>query len=129
MFSNDHVFEATRHLRPHLSAIVDDAALAAQTDQQLAQLLTQTDLEEDQKADRIIELLNQNPATQTWLERWLNASDLKNIKGYQPLPGDPPLLSATQYICPIANDYTWYREGNQSVPLCPTHLVPLVPAS
>ena len=127
MFSNAQIFEAARTLRPCLPQVVSDVGLVPQLDLQLAQLLTQTDLDEDTKADRILEILERDPATRTWLQHFLDPQLLDPQRSYNPLPGysRPPL--ATKYVCPIANDYTWYREATSPIPVCPTHLVQLVP--
>jgi hypothetical protein len=123
MFSNAQIFEAARTLRPLLSEVVSDVKLVPQIDIQLAQLLTQPDLEEDTRADLILEVLENNTETRTWLQHFLDPQ-----RSFNPLPGNPALQSATKYVCPIANDYTWYREDTSPIPVCPTHLVPLVPA-
>jgi hypothetical protein len=127
MFANSQIFEAARTLRPNLQSVLNNAELVRQVDRQLAQLLTQTDLEDDTKADRIQEVLEAHPATQVWLKNFLSQPPTEK-GGYSPLPGNPTLQPATKYICPIANDYTWYREDGSVVPLCPTHLESLVPA-
>lgn len=124
MFTNDQVLAASRAIRPLLPKLIP--ALADQIDQQLAQLLNQPDLDETTKVDRLLEVLDAHPETKSWLDRFLEQSTTK--QKYYGLPGDPAPAAATSYICPVGNDYTWYREANEEIPLCPTHLVPLVPA-
>lgn len=124
MFTNDQALAASRAIRPLLPKLIP--ALAEQIDQQLAQLLNQTDLDETTQVDRLLDVLDAQPETKSWLDQFLEIPATE--RGYSGLPGDPALATATAYICPIGNDYTWYREANEDIPLCPTHLVPLVPA-
>lgn len=124
MFTNDQVLTASRAIRPLLPELIP--ALADQIDQQLAQLLNQPDLDETTKADRLLEVLDAHPETKSWLDQFLEQPTTK--QKYYGLPGNPAPAVATPYICPIGNDYTWYREANEEIPLCPTHLVPLVRA-
>lgn len=125
MFTNDQVLAASRAIRPLLPKLIP--ALAEQIDRQLTQLLNQTDLDETTKIDRLLEVLDAYPETKSWLDRFLQFPATE--RGYYGLPGNLAPAAATPYICPIGNDYTWYREANEEIPLCPTHLVPLVPAS
>lgn len=124
MFTNDQALEACRTLRPLLPQLVP--ALADQIDHQLAQLLNQPDLEDNPPVDRLVEILDAHPETKRWFDQFLE--NLTPKRGFAQLPGNPAFSSAAAYLCPIGNDYTWYREGNEEIPLCPTHLVPLVPA-
>ena len=124
MFTNDQVLAACRAIRPLLPKLIP--ALADQIDQQLAQLLNQPNLDETTKVDRLLEVLDAYPETKSWLDQFLQTPATE--RGFSGLPGNPALAAATSYICPIGNDYTWYREANEDIPLCPTHLVPLVPA-
>lgn len=124
MFTNDQVLAASRAIRPLLPNLIP--ALADQIDRQLSQLLNQTDLDETTQVDRLLDLLDAHPETKSWLDQFLQIPATE--RGYSGLPGDPPLAAATPYICPIGNDYTWYREANEEIPLCRNHLVPLVPA-
>jgi hypothetical protein len=124
MFTNAQIFEASRTLRPDLAKVLGDIALAQQVDLQLAELLNQTELEEDAKADGIIDILNGHPEIKSWLGGYLD-----KVRGsFDHLPGGPALMKATKYVCPIANDYTWYGEVGSDIRDCPTHLVSLVPA-
>jgi hypothetical protein len=122
MFTNDQVLAASRAIRPLLPKLIP--ALAEQVDRQLAQLLNQPDLDETTQADRLLEVLDAHPETKSWLDRFLEIPATE--RGFYGLPGNPALAAATSYICPIGNDYTWYREANEEIPLCPTHLVRLV---
>ncbi len=124
MFTNNQVLAVCREIRPLLPKLIP--ALAEHIDQQLAQLLNQPDLDETTKVDRLLEVLDAHPETKSWLDQFLQLSTTE--RGYSRPPGDSPLAAATPYICPIGNDYTWYQEANEEIPLCPTHLVPLVTA-
>ncbi|NJO66092.1 MAG: hypothetical protein HC832_00210 [Leptolyngbyaceae cyanobacterium RM1_405_57] len=124
MFTNDQVLAASRAIRPLLPKLIP--AQADQIDRQLAQLLNQTDLDETTQVDRLLEVLDAYPTTKSWLDQFLEIPATE--RGYYGLPGNPAPTAATCYTCPIGKDYTWYREANEDIPLCPTHLVPLVPA-
>ncbi|MGG6294924.1 hypothetical protein ACQ4M4_10900 [Leptolyngbya sp. AN02str] len=123
-FDNDQILAASRTIRPLLPKLIP--ALADQIDLQLSQLLNQTDLDETTQVNRLLEILDAHPETKSWLDQFLEIP--AGERGYSRPPGDSPLAAATPYICPIGNDYTWYREANEDIPLCPDHLVPLVPA-
>jgi hypothetical protein len=126
MFTNSQILEAARTLRPLLSQELD-AETAQQLDQQLAQFLNKSDLDEDIQVDRLYDLLESHPKIKTWLADFLeNATAIQ--KNYGGLAGDPTLQPAIKHVCPIGNDYTWYQENSEPIPLCPTHLVSLAPA-
>lgn len=124
MFTNDQVLAASRAIRPLLPKLIP--ALAEQIDHQLTQHLNQTDLDETTKVDRLLEVLDAYPETKSWLDQFLQTPATE--RGYSRPPGDHPFTAAAPHICPIGNDYTRYQEANEEIPLCPTHLVPLVPA-
>ena len=127
MFTNAQVLEAARCIRSRLRQAQESeiSQESAQTiEQQLALLLNQPDLDENSCCDRLLDVLESNPKTQAWLEDFLNNGAVQ--RSYSGLAGDPALQPATKYVCPIANDYTQYREGLEAIELCPTHLVPLV---
>lgn len=123
MFNNAQVLEAARIVRPILSEKLD-ATSAQEIDLKLSQLLNQSNLEEDTKTDRLLEVLDSQPQTKSWLDKFLQSDQTE--KSYSPPAGDPELVSTTKYICPIGNDYTLYLENHREIPLCPTHLVRLV---
>ena len=125
LFTNAQVLEAARTIRPNLAPLLDDEAAEA-VDRQLAQWLNQTDLDENTQVDRLLEILGTHSKTQTWWNDFLK-NNTATQKSYSGLAGDPSLQSATKYVCPHS-DYTWYREDNSPIPLCPTHLIDLVPA-
>ena len=115
--------EAARIIRPILSQKLD-TTLAQEIDLQLSQLLNETDLEENTKTDRILDVFDSQAETKAWLDNFLQSD--QSEKGYSPLAGDPELVSTTKYICPVGNDYTLYLENRRDIPLCPTHLVKLI---
>jgi hypothetical protein len=126
MYHPADLLEAARSIRPLLPTLIE--AEANSLDQQLAELLNQATPEDMTTAEAILTLLQSHPATQDWLAEFLKISPMQKGVSYQTLPGSPALQPAPRYICPIANDYTWYLEAGEEIPLCKTHLVPLVPA-
>lgn len=125
LYTNAQVLEAARTLRPILAQLLDSEAAQA-VDLQLAQKLNQTDLDENTQVDHLLEILESHTETQTWWKDFLE-NNTAIQRSYSGLAGDPALQSATKYVCPH-NDYTWYREDNSPIPLCPTHLIALIPA-
>lgn len=115
--------DAARTIRPLLPTLVD-IETAQQIDQQLASTLNQSTTDDRTTAKAIRDILQSYPPTQAWLTEFLKTEPTQ--RSFQSLLGDPAPKSATKYICPSGNDYTWYREANEEIPLCPTHLVPLV---
>ena len=118
--------DAARTIRPLLSTLVD-AEVVQQIDQQLAARLNQKTTDDKSTTKAIRDILQSNPATQAWLTDFLKTEPTQRGGNFQ-LPGNPTLQSAKKYVCPIANDYTWYREDTSPIPVCPTHLDPLVPS-
>jgi len=117
--------DAARTIRPLLPTLVD-TEIAQQIDQQLATALNQSTTDDRTIAKAIRDILQSYPATQAWLTDFLKTEPTQ--RSFQSLRGDPALPPATKYVCPIGNDYTQYREANEEIRLCKTHLVPLVPA-
>ena len=125
LYTNAQVLEAARTLRPNLTQLLGSEAAQA-VDFQLAQRLNQTDLDENTQVDHLLEILTSHTETQTWWYDFLE-NNTAIQKSYSGLAGDPALQSTTKYVCPH-HDYTWYREDNSPIPLCPTHLIDLIPA-
>jgi hypothetical protein len=115
--------DAARTIRPLLPTLID-TQIAQQIDQQLSDALNQSTTDDKTIAKAIRDILQRYPATQAWLTNFLKTEPTQ--RSFQPLAGDLDPQSATKYVCPSGNDYTWYREANEEIPLCPTHLVPLV---
>jgi len=123
------ILTAARDIRPHLATLLDPET-AQQVDQQLQTLLDQAEL--GQSVDiPITEVLRHLKPTQQWMRRYLKGESpdqiTRAISGYIGLPGVEKLQPPTKYVCPH-NDYTWYQEDNSPIPLCPTHLIDLMPA-
>lgn len=129
MFTNQQALDACRTIRPFLPQLLP-SDLAKDIDQQLADLLNQERLEENEKVDRLLVILNSHEATKAWVENFLSFVSVRyhtrSDNSYAGLPGDPSLQTALRYVCPEKKDYIWYREGDDEIPLCPTHLVRLV---
>ena len=123
------ILTAARDIRPHLATLLDPET-AQQVDQQLQTLLAQAESGQPVEIP-ITEVLRHLEPTQQWIRRYLKGENpdqiTRSISGYSGLAGDPSLQSATKYVCPHS-DYTWYREDNSPIPLCPTHLIDLIPA-
>jgi len=118
-------FDAARTIRPLLPTLVDTET-AQQIDQQLAFTLNQSTTDDRATAKAIRDILQSYPSTQVWLTDFIKTDPTQ--RSFQSSLGDPYLPPATKYVCPIGNDYTQYREANEEIRLCKTHLVPLVPA-
>jgi hypothetical protein len=125
LYTNTQVLEAARTIRPILTQLLESEAAQA-IDFQLAQRLNQTDLDKNNQVDYLLEILASHTETQAWWHDFLE-NNTAIQKAYSGLAGNPALQSATKYVCPH-NDYTWYREDSGPIPLCPTHLIALIPA-
>lgn len=125
------VTDAARAILPELPTLLDPET-AKQVAQRLQVLLTQS--ESGQSVDHLItEELRQLEPTRSWMKRYLKGESPDQITrslGDSRLAGDERLPPATLYVCPQDNGCTepWYREIHEPIPLCETHLVPLVPA-
>lgn len=128
MYEPADVLEAARSIRPYLSALVG-AEVAAVTDSQLAALLASANLDQA-VANRILELLAEQDATREWLADFLQAQqEPERLRTWSPLPGQGSIVNAAKFVCP-QGDYTWYRSRiGVEPPICPTHNLPLEPAS
>jgi HPt (histidine-containing phosphotransfer) domain-containing protein len=132
------VIAAAHAIRPNLPTLLnaETAQQVQQLDQRLQDLLTQAEsgqLSEQSAEALITEELRQFDPTRVWMRRYREGENPEQITrslSYSGLGGDPTLQPATKYVCPQANCGTepWYREGNEAIPLCETHLVCLVPA-
>jgi hypothetical protein len=126
MFDNAEALEIARLIRHFLPKILG-SEIGLQIDRELASVLNQADLDEDERVDRILAIVDSRSETKTWFDDCLEMQSSKAIRGFSGLPGLPDLQSSIKYVCPH-NDYTWSREDNNLIPECPTHLVTLVPA-
>jgi len=124
MYEPADILEAARSIRPYLPDLVGEPT-ADHLDQQLADLLTQTDTQPPID-NRILEILAAQDITRDWLAGFLQDKQQPDaLRSWSPLPGDPSMVSAPKFVCP-QGDYVWHRlrVGIES-PRCPTHDVPL----
>ncbi|NJR70009.1 MAG: hypothetical protein HC771_16200 [Synechococcales cyanobacterium CRU_2_2] len=132
MSQTEKLIAAAQAIRPYLSDLLPSEE-AAECDRQIATLLTQIESGQAQPT-QLTALLTQAKSTREWLRCFIKGESpeeiTRSISGYSGLAGDPTLQPAIKYVCPQADGCTepWYREGNEPIPLCETHLVPLVPA-
>lgn len=121
-FTEKEAMEAARHLRPLLSKLLNPEHIQ-QVAVPLGQLLNDERLDETAKVNALLELVCEVPQIQAWFEEYLSRPNSRSPS----LAGNPSLFPAKKYVCPIGNDYTKFLESEEEVPLCETHLVPLVP--
>ena len=125
----EDVLECARSIRPELEEL--PVLEAERVDRQLADLLAQAN--KGQQVDaQILNLLKQDEETYYWMAEFLSeppeSRGFQRLPGmaYQPPPGDRAVGQAHKYVCPLGNDYTWYRRGGEPIRTCPTHHVELV---
>ncbi len=124
VFKPEDVLEGARSIRFFLPELLEDDAV--QVDSQLAELLAQAKAGQ-QVHEQILELLKSYPDTYNWMAEFLSEKQVS--KGFEKLAGQGQAISAQKYICPEKNDYTWYRRViGETIPICPTHRVLLIPA-
>jgi hypothetical protein len=125
--------EAARVIRPYLLDLV--GPVADEIDRHLAEQLTSGD--DDASVTVALQaVLHQTTATRSFVNEVMADAPAYRPPdvqpGYtrspgdgllQPLAGDTgPVLHAGRYVCPVADDYVWYRPSTGSpVPSCPTH--------
>jgi len=128
MYEPTDVLEAARSIRPYLHALVE-AEVAALIDSQLAALLASANLDQA-VANRILELLAAQDATREWLADFLQTQqEPERLRNWSPLPGRGSIVNAAKFVCP-QGDYIWHRPRvGVEPPTCPTHNLPLEPAS
>ena len=130
---DDGVIEAARAIRPYLTRLVDEPAVAGNLDRRIAeQLAGQAD--QAATASRLRALLEEHEDTAWFLTRVLTDKPHHRPPYQQPSSrrdivspaGDPGLIEADRYACP-AGDYVWYRPDiGAPIPDCPDHRIPLV---
>jgi hypothetical protein len=129
MTQSKSILAAAQDIRPHLAALLNPE-IAQDVDSQLQTLLTQAEFGQSVEI-KITETLRNHQSTQEWMRRYLKGEHpvliTRSISSYSGLPGDSAPSVATKYVCPH-NDYTWYQEDTNAIPLCPNHLVPLITA-
>jgi hypothetical protein len=124
MYDSDDILDAARSIRPYLSelpGITDAEAI----DQQLAELLAQ-DGSERSPDNEILALLASQEVMREWTLRFLqDKQQPEHLRNFSPLPGQPSIVSAAKFVCPMG-DYVWYRPRvGVEPPRCPTHHVEL----
>lgn len=117
----EDVLECARSIRPELEEL--PVLEAERVDRQLADLLAQANTGQQVDA-QILNLLKQDEETYYWMAEFL--SEPPESRGFQRLPGGGAVGQAHKYVCPLGNDYTWYRRGGEPIRTCPTHHVELV---
>ncbi len=117
----EDVLECARSIRPKLEELMGPEA--ERVDHQLADLLAQANTGQ-QVDNRILDLLKRDEETYYWIAEFL--SEPPESRGFQRLPGSRLVGQASKYVCPVGNDYTWYRRGGEPIRTCPTHRVELV---
>ncbi len=120
----EDVLECARLIRPELEELLGPEA--EQVDRQIADLLAQANTGQ-QVDDQILNLLKRDEETYYWMAEFL--SQPLESRGFQRLPGRGAVGQAHKYVCPLGNDYTWYRRGAEPIKTCPTHHVALVTAA
>jgi hypothetical protein len=126
MFDNAEALEVVRLMRPFLTKILG-SEIGLQADRELASILNQADLDEDERVDRILAIVDSRSETKAWFDNYLEMQSSRVVRGFSGLAGSPDVQPAVKYACPH-NDYTWYQEDGNPIPLCPTHLEKLIPA-
>jgi len=128
MYEPTDVLEAARSIRPYLNELVE-ANVAAKIDSQLAALLAQIPLDQA-IATQVVTLLTAQDATHQWLADFLqDQQQPKHLRTWSPLPGQGSIVNAAKFVCP-QGDYIWHRPRvGVEPPTCPTHNLPLEPAS
>ena len=129
--SPENILDAARQIRPELPDLLSPQAALA-FDQRLADYLSRANAGEAVHSD-ILALLQSDPETEDWLleifgPRRVPKGGTTRGGSYQGLPGSVSAIGAQKYICPQGNDYTRFLRSAGSVPSCPTHGCPLVPA-
>ncbi len=122
----DQIIAAAQAILPELPVLLSPES-AAEYDRQIRTLLAQID-ENQAQPTQLSALLRQSDTTRQWIQRFLQGEAQADItRSFLGLPGDSSPQPAVKYGCPRCA-HTWYREDTSAIPLCPTHLVPLMPA-
>lgn len=123
MYQSTDLLEAAKSIRPFLSQLLDHSA--QEVDSQLATLIARNHAGESVD-DAITNLLVAHAKTRHWMKEFLQKSSTRNAQSFESLPGLPSEISAPKYICPVGDDFIWYRlDVSDSIPYCPTHQVQL----
>ncbi len=127
----ESIIAAAQAIRSELPALLPPET-AAEYDRQILTLLTQIAANQAQPT-QLSQLLRQSEPTRQWMQRYLQGeapAEITRSISYSGMAGDPALQPAPKYVCPHSdcphNDTPWYREDNSPIPLCETHLIPLI---
>lgn len=125
MYQPEDILETARAIRPYLPQLLHPTP-AANLDQRLGDLLAEAE-QNPSIPLLVLKQLREHSTTREWAENFLRDQQFADQhRGYNPLVGEHTVNPA-KFICPQCS-YTWSREANEEIPLCPTDLVSLVPA-
>ena len=130
MANDEVVLEAARSIRPYLSELAGPDA--GDLDRQLSGLLGEAAAGRDGIDGRVLEILA-HPTTDAWTASFMSKGMPPEVASFVErsfgLPGYPEPAAAPRFVCPVNNDYSWYRMNvGTAIPRCPTHKIVLVPA-
>ncbi|WP_171172129.1 hypothetical protein [Streptomyces sp. I05A-00742] len=125
---DEDLFEAARAIRPYLPRILGDEAGAF--DRKLVPLLARLSEGED-VGEQLVDLLSRDEAVLNWVALVL-ADGAHRPPEFQPMRekateyqdavGNPSVVDAVQYVCPVDGLFTEYRAGpGDPVGCCPDH--------
>lgn len=130
------VLEAGRAIRPFLGELIAEPEQAAALDRDLAAALVLA-AGDPSAVTAILGLLTACQPAAEWLIDFAE-SGLPPALASEPavrggvflmLPGAGEVPRARRFVCPLNNDYTWYRRtAAQPIAFCPTDKIRLVPA-
>ncbi len=114
------ILECARTIRPYLAELVGPnpwhPPSADEMDRDLASLLEESKTGRN-VAEPIMKILTSHEGTSAWTYRFLQGQ----YSNYNPLVGDPDILTPGKCACP-GGDFVWYqRSSGTTPPLCPTH--------
>lgn len=122
------VWAAARAIRVYLPDLIG-AIEAQQMDTALAGILNADPADPD-ATQQLRVLLESTEATAAFLDGVLADRPqyrplrvrVGGVRGYTGPPGNPDPAFPDRYICPVNNDFVWYRNPpNATIPPCPSH--------
>jgi hypothetical protein len=123
------ILETARAIRAYLPEL--RANDSAEVDATIAALLIRSSRGED-VTTAVLGVLRADENTWQWFIEFAPKglpADVAGLaeRGFAPAPGGGEPVSIPRFVCPVGNDYLWYRRAvGQQPPVCPTHGVPLV---
>jgi hypothetical protein len=123
-YTTEKLIEAAKSIRPFLERLVGSEAAALDT--KLAILIARYKTGEAVD-DAVTELLIQHDNTREWVRQFFEQDTTQGLtRSYEPLPGIISSTTPPKYVCPVGDDYIWYRyDVSEPVKRCPTHDVTL----